>query len=273
MKHSQSQGRHLNDDHLDLELLSAYIDGEVTPAEQQQVERHLALCTTCVEELESLRWTVRLLHEVPPVPVPHPFAVRRADLERPPRRRRFTLPRWVFGSLRWATAVTALLFLLVLSADLLNVTPFAPGAPKAVLPAPAMEKMVVETVVVEKGEKKAEQKAVQPSSAKGTLTPLAPAARAPAENELELATAPEVAGRPEPVEKRSSQPTVVLRAPRPQTALTPSGEGQEQTLLASPAERSVLPLDPLRLLEIALAGLLGVLISLLLWVRRWVRET
>jgi len=175
----------------------------------------------------------------------------------------------VLGSLRWATAATALLLLLVLSADLLNVAPFAPSAPKAALPAPALQKMVVETVVVEK---KAEEKAAPPPSAKSAATHVAPATRARAENELELATAPEAVERPESVEKRGSQSTAVLEAPRPQAALPPSGEGEEQTLLASPAERNILSLDPLRLLEITLAGLLVVLIGLLFWARWRVRE-
>ena len=270
MKRSQFQERPLNDDHLDLELLSAYIDGEVTPAERQQVERHLAICTACVEELESLRWTVRLLHEVPPVPVPRPFAVRAADLERPPRRRRIALPRWVFGSLRWATAATALLLLLVLSADLLNVTPFAPSAPKAMLPAPAMEKMVVETAVVEK---RAEEKAAQPPSAKGAPTRVAPAARAPVENELELATAPEVVAKPvPPAAGRSPRPTAARKAAQPQTAPTSAGAVHEQTPLAPSGEHSTLLLSPLRVLELALAGLLAVLVLLTLWVRRAGRE-
>lgn len=46
------------------ELLSAYIDGELAPEEACFVERHLWCCNGCEEELESLRYTKRLLGEL-----------------------------------------------------------------------------------------------------------------------------------------------------------------------------------------------------------------
>lgn len=110
-------GNHL---HLDTELLSAYIDGEVTPDEASRVEEHLPSCSRCAEELESLRWTVNLLREVPPVPIPRSFVVRAADLQPEAGRRRFTRPNWLFRGLQWATVATAALLLLVVAADFLN---------------------------------------------------------------------------------------------------------------------------------------------------------
>ncbi len=53
------------------ELLSGYLDGELTPAEAERVERHLAACLRCRDELAQLRRlqevTGRLrLREAPP---------------------------------------------------------------------------------------------------------------------------------------------------------------------------------------------------------------
>lgn len=42
-------------------LISAYIDGELTGDEQILVRRHLRDCTTCTEEYESLMATKRLI--------------------------------------------------------------------------------------------------------------------------------------------------------------------------------------------------------------------
>ena len=46
------------------ELLSAYIDGELAPEESCFVEKHLWQCDGCEAELESLRYTKRLLGEL-----------------------------------------------------------------------------------------------------------------------------------------------------------------------------------------------------------------
>lgn len=57
------------------ELLSAFLDGEVTGEEQSQIAEHLAGCSSCQEEFESLnaaRAAVRslLVLEMPPGLVP-----------------------------------------------------------------------------------------------------------------------------------------------------------------------------------------------------------
>lgn len=52
-------------DHLDPELISAYIDGELSPADMQQVERHLAACEACRTEFEELRGMSTLVRELP----------------------------------------------------------------------------------------------------------------------------------------------------------------------------------------------------------------
>ena len=57
-------------------LLSAYVDGEVTPSEVVRVEEHLAGCEECVSELESLRATSNLLRSLPDLEVPRSFTLR-----------------------------------------------------------------------------------------------------------------------------------------------------------------------------------------------------
>jgi hypothetical protein len=45
-------------------LLAAYLDGEVTPEEREQIEAHLAACPQCREELEALATTRKGLRQV-----------------------------------------------------------------------------------------------------------------------------------------------------------------------------------------------------------------
>lgn len=60
-----------------LERLSPYLDGELSPFEQAQVDAHLRKCAACAEELALLRQTVALLRDLEEVEVPAGF---RADL-------------------------------------------------------------------------------------------------------------------------------------------------------------------------------------------------
>ena len=97
------------------ELLSAYVDDELSSRDRSQVEQHLSQCADCRADLHSLRWTKRLLGQAPALKVPRSFVIREADLEkaRPTRTRRSL---W---ATQWATAVVALLFVLVMGSDLL----------------------------------------------------------------------------------------------------------------------------------------------------------
>ena len=98
------------------ERLPAYLDRQLSDRECVRVESHLASCAECRQELESLRWTQNLLRQVPTVPVPRPFYVREADVapQRPARR------RGTLFSMQWATAIVALLFVVVLAGDLFS---------------------------------------------------------------------------------------------------------------------------------------------------------
>ena len=92
--------------------LSSYLDGRLDTSRRYALERHLAGCAYCQEELASLRRVVALLHRVPQVEAPRSFTLAKAPSA--------TL-RWplVYGrSLQYATAVAAMLLLAVVVGDL-----------------------------------------------------------------------------------------------------------------------------------------------------------
>lgn len=107
--------------------LSAYIDGYLEPHAQQALQRHLAECIPCQEELEALRGVVALLHRVPQVPVPRSFTLSQAPIRKMWWATRYSAP------LRYATAAAALLLLAVAVGDLVTGQPpiAAPAGPAA----------------------------------------------------------------------------------------------------------------------------------------------
>lgn len=133
------------------EMLSAYLDGELSSKEQARVEKHLAQCADCAQNLRTLRQTVALLGQLPPVAVPRAFTVRPAQAARRPS---FFQTRRAYVYLRAATAVATILLAVVLAGDafLTGLAPYlAPArAPEVTVREVPVEKAVVETVVVEK---------------------------------------------------------------------------------------------------------------------------
>ncbi len=65
---------------IDDELLSAYIDGQVTTAERQRVEQALAKDAQVRERYETLQMTVTLMQDAPPVRVPRAFVLSEAQV-------------------------------------------------------------------------------------------------------------------------------------------------------------------------------------------------
>ncbi len=76
------------------DLLSAYIDGEVSPVERERVERALARSETLRAELRALRQASRAVAELPRVALPADFsagvlrAIEQRSLAPAPRRER-----------------------------------------------------------------------------------------------------------------------------------------------------------------------------------------
>ena len=133
------------------EMLSAYLDGEFSPKEQAKVEKHLAQCADCAQNLHTLRQTVALLGQLPPVAVPRSFAIR--PVPAAPRPSLFQMRR-TYVYLRASTAVATILLAVVLAGDAFftGLTPYlVPArAPEVIMREAPVEKVVVRTVVVEK---------------------------------------------------------------------------------------------------------------------------
>jgi len=102
------------------ELLSAYLDGELSADERARLEAQLAADPVLRAELDALRHTVALVRALPAVSVPRNFILAREIAARP-RPARQARPRlaWAAPFLTAATAVASLLFVVVLAGDLL----------------------------------------------------------------------------------------------------------------------------------------------------------
>lgn len=106
--------------HLSPDVLSAYIDDQLSPAERESAARHLAACTACQHELAELRATVRLLHGLPQVRPHRSFTLDPAQTEAvryPPETSRFGR---LLPVLRVATVVVAVLLVAVVAGDLID---------------------------------------------------------------------------------------------------------------------------------------------------------
>jgi len=100
--------------HLSAEWLSVYLDGQVTPAQRQAIETHLRACRQCAQEMQTLKQTVSLLHQVPQVAAPRPLTLREIEVQPAARPRRL----WVLPYLQGATALATLLLVVLVAGDL-----------------------------------------------------------------------------------------------------------------------------------------------------------
>jgi hypothetical protein len=112
------------------ELLSSYLDGEVSPDERILTERHLSHCPECARSLRNLEATVRLLKDLPPVSAPRSFVL--SQVPSPDSRSRIF--SWGYPLLRGATALAALLLLVVVSADFALQTVVSPRSQPSSMP-------------------------------------------------------------------------------------------------------------------------------------------
>jgi len=98
------------------ERLSAYIDRQLTPEERVALERHLAECEDCRWNLETLRQTVEWARSSAPVRLPRVFTIPVESAA--PQAVRARRPVWGLPLLQGATALVALLFVVVVAGDL-----------------------------------------------------------------------------------------------------------------------------------------------------------
>ena len=101
---------------LKAEVLSEYLDGRLEGAALARVERSLAECSACREDLDSLQATVAALRRLP-VEVPARDFVMAAPPFRPERRRPTPLARASMWAYAGAASVAALVLTVLASAD------------------------------------------------------------------------------------------------------------------------------------------------------------
>ena len=245
------------------EVLSAYLDGELSPREREHLEAQLAADPALQAELEALRRTVALVRDLPPIPVPRNFILPQTIVT-PPRPPQPSRPRWAWAAplLTAATAIVSLACGVVLAADLLlsglGGMATAPAAEQmleveapeaAVAPSPAVE-MAVEaerempeaTAPAEapRAAEEAETDAEESYAPEGMLeeeVTVAGEDRAPDERPAAAPPAPEKE-EPQPVEPAAGGGAEEPAAPAPTAA--PSIE-IEKTVVATPTASEVVP--------------------------------
>lgn len=247
------------------ELLSSYLDGQVTEAERLQVEAHLESCAACRVEVEQLQGVVSLLRRMPQLVPRRPLAVERTAAA--PR----GIPRYLWG-LRTAAATAAAALALVVAADLSGVLPGDPGG-MGLAPAERAEQAAPTgpegpagpqgpagpTIAMQESETETERNVTRVVERESALT-----AEEKADAEAEEVQAAAVAEeRSTPAEDAATTPT-----PAPTPAPTPTAT----SAVAPPGLVASQPSAPsnayLPAVEGSLAGLLVALAGLLFYLTR-----
>ena len=261
-------------DHLKAEaLFSAYIDNRVTADEKSFVERHTAACADCHAKLQAARSLVAAMRAMPMVKAPRSFVLPR-EMARQPQR---SILAW-YPALRLATALAVVALVLVFAGDLFTGSygtsmsmPMA--VPQAALAPTAVPALVTKEVAVAKAPNApmptaaanlmmdqtqsagttspagAQLTAPQPATALPTATVMPPAAGAASA----ASAAPSITSTGEVTVARAAELQATPTAEPAGDAATATSTGPEV------APVSVASIDPLRLIEIVLGGLVIVL--------------
>jgi anti-sigma factor RsiW len=125
------------DQHLTTEQLSAFLDAQLSPAEQAEYHAHIESCQQCQSALASLRQTVALLRAMPQPSVPRSFALpagvtylqapaaRQGEPTQTPARRR--LPHYLQRSLRAMSTIAAVIGFFFLLSGILPMLIYSGG--------------------------------------------------------------------------------------------------------------------------------------------------
>ncbi len=112
-----------HDQHILIDDLSAYADGAyLSASERVEIERHLAACDVCRDELESLRAVSRLLAELPEPDLPRSFRLSPQDLDQSAPEQPAQMQPWILRYqpvFRYASVAAALLLAVIVTIDLL----------------------------------------------------------------------------------------------------------------------------------------------------------
>lgn len=92
--------------------LSEYVDNRLSPRERAIIEQHLDDCATCRASLESLRWAIALVKQVPAPALPRSFTLPVPA----PRAQRVTL---ALGLAQFGAVLATVLLLVVIGVDVL----------------------------------------------------------------------------------------------------------------------------------------------------------
>lgn len=243
------------------ELLSAFLDGQVTAAESARVEQSQAQDAEVALRLDLLAETVDLLRQAPRLAVPRSFVLSEAQvLAAGGKVKARTTARpggfwaWLGGLsprvMPLATAAVALALLVVVGIDLSgNPAPRATSAPQAAM-APAPSEAATEAPL------RAMKSAGEPQPTT--------AAEAAVETEAMIAEATPDEAAAMMLEAAPAEETAQIQAEASdETATLKSAIIEETPAPAAPANP-----PSLRLLELALAGLLALLAVLTLLARR-----
>jgi anti-sigma factor RsiW len=116
----------------DLEALSAYLDGRLSPSEAATLEQRLDREAVLRGELEGMRQTVRALKSLPSRRVPRSFALKPEAIAKP------APARW-YPVFQLGTALAGIAFALVVGADVLGGTEFGLATRSVVAEAPVAQ--------------------------------------------------------------------------------------------------------------------------------------
>jgi hypothetical protein len=237
-----SQHQHVSED-----LLSAYLDNQVTAAERDRIERHLRACKTCQRELDTLRQTVALLRVMPRVPVPRAFTLSEAQVG---IHRRSARPAWYSGALRGIAAVSALVLVALVATTLLRRQAWTPSEMVAFAPKPAPQVTEVTAAPAAAPAEVAKTLVVEQEATAPTQVPAAQADQAPAIAEME--EAPLARAQPTEVPPPTQAQPMEVPPPAPEVQAAPAAKAaadaaiptQEPVLMAEPEAVAVLATPP-----------------------------
>jgi hypothetical protein len=271
------------DHHRAEDLISAYLDQQVTAEEKQFFELHLAACADCRAQLEATRSLVAALKAMPAVKAPRSFVLPR-EMAKQPKRSIFA---W-YPTLRLATALAAIAFVVLFAGDMLISRSGSGGAALSSVPmaapAPQLEQAAestqapAPTAVALAAPTEAPAPEVSDSAAATASGAAAPAGAAAKSVSTETVTLTDTAATMLAASTPTLEVTAVAAVPQlsleatPEPAADASSERAMAPTVEQPATTAAAPavptIDPLRIIEIALLALVVVLGVATLVVRR-----
>lgn len=117
------------------EILSAYLDGELTPAERDRLEQQLGQDNELRDMLAQMQFWQQQMRDLPARRVPRNFTLDPALYGRPQQRQFLGN---AYPALRTATALTAFLLVIALAANV-YMSSLSPGAPSQMALSPMLE--------------------------------------------------------------------------------------------------------------------------------------